>query len=82
MLESRCLVDGNMVRLDALDEVLRFSLGSMVHVALEPDIGNHFSDDDASYAASFGIPFHEIASLKPLSHESGASFLDYFTVKK
>jgi hypothetical protein len=47
-----------------------FFLGSVVHVAFEFHIGNHFLHDSATNSTCFRIPFNVIATFERLGHLS------------
>jgi len=53
-----------MIGLVTLDEVLRFLSRSVVHIAFDPYIRNHFLNDDAANPPSFRIPFNVVAAPK------------------
>lgn len=68
MLQSRSLVNGDMIRCVTLDDVLRFVLRSMVHIAFDAYVGHDFLDDDATNSAGFGVPFNVVTALKCFGH--------------
>lgn len=78
MFERPSLVDSNVVGFVALDEVLRFVLRGMVHVAFEPHIGNDFLHHHAANPARFGVPFDVIAALECLWHHEFTSTYSAF----
>ena len=61
-------VQSDMVRLVALDLVLRLVLAGMVDVALVVHVFLMHADDMASDAAGFRIPADVIATLERLTH--------------
>ena len=66
--ERGALVEGDMVRLAALDLVL-WSVGArMVGVAFDLEIASTYADDRATDAPRLGIPAHAIMDLEALRH--------------
>src|SRR5215471_21807968 len=67
---SQCsrFVYGDVARLVALDDVLRFRLRCMPLVAFEDNLGSDFLLDDSRHTARFGIPRHTVTPLKRLVH--------------
>jgi hypothetical protein len=74
--ECRPFVDGDVVRLIALDEVLRFVFCSVVDIPFESHVGNNFLRDDAPNPARFRVPFNMVAAFECLEHRTRMSFLD------
>ena len=62
----------DVVRLIALDEILRFFLGGVVGVAFEFHFGNDFFHDSAANSTCFRVPFDVIATFERLGHLSVA----------
>lgn len=60
----------DMIGLVALDEILRFFLRGVVYVALEPNVGDNFFEDDAANSSCFRVPFDVIATFEHLGHLS------------
>ena len=67
-LERAAFVDGDVVGLVALDEVLRVVLGGVMDVALVVVAGDDFFEDDAADEAGFGIPFDMVAGFEGICH--------------
>jgi hypothetical protein len=57
-----------MIGLVALDEILRFFLRGVMYVALKPNVGDNFFDDDAANSSRFRVPFDVIATFERLGH--------------
>lgn len=61
-------MDGDVVGLIALDEVLRFFAGGVVRVTFEFQIRDDLFEDDTADASCFRVPGHVIATLECLAH--------------
>ena len=57
-----------MIRLAALDLVLRIACARMVGVAFDLELASMHADDRAADAARLGIPAHAIMDLEALRH--------------
>jgi len=64
MCEGTSLMHGDVIRLQALDEILWFGPRGMVDVPLERRVGNYFLEDHATDAPSFRVPFDDVAALE------------------
>ena len=74
--ERRTLVEGDMIRLAALDFVLRSVCARMVGVTFDLESASMHADDRAADAAGLGIPAHVVMDLEALRHgRSGAEEL-------
>ena len=58
------------VSLITLDDVLRFVLRGVVHVALETNVGDNLLHDDAANSTCLGVPFDVITALERLGHST------------
>src|SRR5215510_1499139 len=70
LLEGRPLVDGQVVGLVALDDVLRLLLRGVPPVALEDDLPGHFLLDRPPDPARLRVPLDMIARLEVARHRS------------
>jgi hypothetical protein len=61
-------VDGHVVGLVALDDLLRLLFGSVPLVAFESEFGNHFFLDRSSDPTSFRVPLDMVATLEVRCH--------------
>ena len=59
---------GDMIRLAALDLVLRLVRGSMVGVPIDLEVAGMDADDRAADAARLGVPTYAIMDLEALRH--------------
>jgi hypothetical protein len=66
--ESRTFVHSQVVRLIALDQILRFLLGSVHRIVLELDLGGMLFLDRPSNSACFRIPFNVISHFEVFCH--------------
>jgi hypothetical protein len=57
-----------MIGFVAFDEILRFFLRGVVYVALKPNVGDNFFEDDAANSSCFRVPFDVIATFEHLGH--------------
>lgn len=64
MCEGTSLMHGDVIRLQALDEILWFGPRGMVDVPFERRVGNYFPEDHATDAPSFRVPFDDVAALE------------------
>jgi hypothetical protein len=64
MCEGTALMDGDVIRLEALNQILWFGPRGMVDVPLEPRVGNYFLEDHAADTPSFRVPFHDVTALE------------------
>ena len=58
----------NMIGFITLDEVLRFILRGVVHIAFETNVGDNFSNDHAANSSRLGVPFNVVTALERLRH--------------
>jgi len=63
-------VNCDVVRLIALDEILRLFLGGAMYVALKLNVGDNFLDDDAANSPGLRVPCDTIAKFERLRHLS------------
>jgi len=56
-------VDGDVVGLITLDEILRFVFRGVVDVAFESHIGNNFLQDNAANSTRFRVPFNVVTAF-------------------
>ena len=61
-------VEGDMIRLAALNLVLWIVRTRMVRIAFELELARMHTDDRAADTSSLGIPAHAIMNLKRLRH--------------
>ena len=66
--ERRTLMEGDMVRLAALDLVLRIVCARMMGIAFDLELASMHADDRAADAPRLGIPAHAIMDLEGLRH--------------
>lgn len=66
--ERGTLVEGDMIRLAALDFVLWIVRARMVLIALDLELANMDADDRAADAPRLGIPAHPIMDIEILRH--------------
>ena len=66
--ERGTLVEGDMVRLAALDLVLRIVCARMVGIAFDLELADTHTDDRAADAPRLGVPAHAIMDLEGLRH--------------
>jgi hypothetical protein len=66
--ERGTLVEGDMIRLAALDLVLWVVRARVVRIALDLELANMHADDRAADTSSLGIPTHAIMDLEGLRH--------------
>lgn len=59
-------MNGDVIRLIALDEILGLFFVGMMGVALEFNVGNHFLHDRPSNSTSFRVPLDVIATFERL----------------
>jgi hypothetical protein len=69
LTQSRAFVHRDVVRLVALDFVLRDILAGAVHMSLVINVLQVDPDDRAAHISCFRIPGHVIANREPLCHE-------------
>ena len=62
-------VEGDMIRLAALDLVLWIVRIRMVRIAFELELARMHTDDRAADTSSLGIPAHAIMNLEVLRHD-------------
>src|SRR5215472_902398 len=62
--ESTAFVNRDVIRLQALDQVLRIGFRGVMRVPLDPSVRSHFLDDRASHTAGLRVPFDSVASLE------------------
>ena len=67
--ERGALVEGDMIRLAALDLVLRIVRARMVRIAFDLELASMHTDDRAADASGLGIPAHSIMNLKGFRHD-------------
>ncbi len=67
-------MNGDVVRLIALDEILEVFFRGVVDIALEPNVGNNFLRDNASNPACFRVPFNMVAAFECLGHRTRKPF--------
>ena len=65
-LQRCCLVQGDMIRLVALDLVLGVVSGCVVDISFPVDVLSVNPDDAAADPASFRVPSHVIIALESL----------------
>ena len=66
--ERGTLVEGDMIRLAALDLVLRSVRARMMGIAAVIEVAGMHADDRAADAPRLGIPAHAIMDLEALRH--------------
>ena len=66
--ERGTLVEGDMIRLAALDLVLWIFRARMVGVALDFELASMHAGDRAADAPRLGIPAHAIVDIEGLRH--------------
>ena len=66
--ECGSLVEGDMIRLAALDLVLWIVRARMVGVAFDLEMARMHADDRAADTAGLGIPAHAIMDLEAVRH--------------
>ena len=66
--ERRTLVEGDMIRLTALDLVLWIVRARMVSIAFDLELAGMHADDRAADPPRLGIPAHAIMDLEALRH--------------
>ena len=67
--ERGALVEGDMIRLAALDLVLWIFRARMVRIAFDLELTNMHAGDRAADAPRLGIPAHPIMNLEVLRHD-------------
>jgi hypothetical protein len=65
-------MDRHVVGLIALDQVLRFSGGSVVDIAFVAVVGGKSLQNYPAHSSCFGIPFNMVAALECFPNESAA----------
>jgi hypothetical protein len=66
--ERGALVEGDMIRLAALDLVLWIARARMVGIAVDLELASMHADDRTADTSSLGIPAHAIMYLEGLRH--------------
>ena len=66
--ERGTLVEGDMIRLAALDRVLWIVRARMMGIAFDLEIASMHAGDHAADAPRLGIPAHAIMDLEALRH--------------
>lgn len=61
-------MNGDVVRLIDLDEILGVFFRGVVNIALEPKVANNFLRDNAPNSACFRVPFDMVAAFERLGH--------------
>jgi hypothetical protein len=67
--QRRTLVDGDVIGLVALDEILRLGFGGMPLVSLEGDLGSNLLLNHAGNASGFRVPRYAVACFKTPGHD-------------
>ena len=67
--ERGTLVEGDMIRLAALDLVLWIVRARMVRIAFDLELASMHAGDRAADAPRLGIPAHAIMNLEVLRHD-------------
>ena len=65
-VKRRTFVNGNVIGLIALDQVLGLLLRRVVYIALEAGVGGEFPDNYAAYTSGFRIPADMITDFEHL----------------
>ena len=68
MFQSFPFMDGDMVSLVALDEILGLFLRRMMYVSVDPHIRNNLLKNDAPDSAGLGIPFDVVTAFEGFCH--------------